>query len=156
MQRLKVSIVLCIAAAATLVVAGNAVADHPGGGGVKLSATLTGAEECNAQGVCNQGDPDGTGTFSGRVNVGQRELCYTLTVANIAPATAAHIHVAPRGRPGPVVIGLAPPTNGSSSGCITGLDRGLLKAIVKNPEQYYVNVHNAPYPAGALRGQLSR
>jgi hypothetical protein len=33
-------------------------------------------------------------------------------------------------------------------------DRELLKAIASDPEDYYVNVHNADYPAGAVRGQL--
>ena len=99
------------------------------------------------------GDPDGSGTFAGKIKVGQGQLCYTLTASAIAPATAAHVHVGAAGVAGPVVIALAPPTEGSSTACATA-DRDLLKAIARNPENYYVNVHNPEYPAGAIRGQL--
>ena len=54
---------------------------------------------------------------------------------------------------GPVVVPLAPPTSGFSSGCVT-VTRELAKAIVKDPENYHVNVHNADFPEGAPRGQL--
>jgi len=30
------------------------------------------------------------------------------------------------------------------------------KNILQHPEQYYVNVHNAEWPGGAVRGQLSK
>ncbi len=121
--------------------------DH---GGRPLSTTLLGASE-----VPGPGDPDGSGFATITVNPGQEEICYELTVTGIAPARAAHIHIAPAGQAGPVVVPLAPPTDGSSSGCAT-VDRELAKAIMKNPSAYYVNVHNAEYPAGALRGQLSK
>ncbi len=101
------------------------------------------------------GDPDGTGTARVTLNRGQSEICFALTVANIAPATAAHIHEAPAGTAGPVVVGLTAPTSGTSQGCRT-VDRELIDDILKDPSQYYVNVHNAPYPAGAVRGQLSK
>jgi hypothetical protein len=78
-----------------------------------------------------------------------------LFIGYLGVFTAAHIHVAPTGDAGPVVVGLAPPTSGLSSGC-TSVDPLLIKAIKQNPEDYYVNVHNAEYPAGALRGQLSK
>jgi hypothetical protein len=154
---MKRYVALVVLGLAALVFAATAGANHSGGGGAKISGPeMTGAQECDANGNCGLGDPDGTGSFFSRINIGQSELCYTLTVANIDPATAAHIHVAPAGVAGPVVIPLAPPTTGSSAGCITGLDRDLLKAIVQNPEAYYVNVHNVPYPGGAVRDQLEK
>ena len=66
------------------------------------------------------------------------------------PIFAAHIHVAAAGSPGPVVV----PLNPYAGGCTT-VDRELAIAILTNPAGYYVNVHNAPYPGGAARGQLS-
>lgn len=99
------------------------------------------------------GDPDGTGTATIRINPGQGQLCYSLRVSGIAPATAAHIHEAPAGSAGPVVVGLQAPSNGSSSGCVA-IDREEALDIIRSPEDYYVNVHNAEFPGGALRGQL--
>jgi hypothetical protein len=139
--------VLLLVAAAVLVTAGTAAAH----GGRPLATTLTGAVE-----VPGPGDPDGSGTAHLTLNQGQGEICFELTVSNIAPATAAHIHVGVAGVAGPVVVGLAPPTTGSSSGCVTGVNPELIKAIRQQPENYYVNVHNAQFPAGAVRGQLSK
>jgi hypothetical protein len=47
------------------------------------------------------------------------------------------------------------PLNPYSAGC-TDVARDLTLAIITNPDDYYVSVHNMPYAAGALRGQLSR
>jgi len=127
-----------------------ALASIAADGGRKFTTTLTGAAE-----VPGPGDPDGSGTARLSLNPGQGEVCFELTVSGIAPATAAHIHVGPVGVAGPVVVGLVPPTSGSSSGCVSA-DRDLIKAIIQNPEEYYVNVHNADYPPGAVRGQLSK
>lgn len=66
---------------------------------------------------------------------------------------AAHIHEAPPGVAGPVVVPLAAPVDGLVNGCVP-VDLDLAADIVNNPMDYYVNVHNAPFPAGALRGQL--
>ena len=124
-------------------------------GGRPFSTTLTGEAEVTPAGVPNQGDLDGEGTAFLTLNQGQGEICYELNVSGIAPATAAHIHVGPSTTTGPVVVPLNAPTNGSSSGCAS-VDSALIKAIRQNPENYYVNVHNADFPNGALRGQLSK
>jgi hypothetical protein len=68
----------------------------------------------------------------------------------VDPIFAAHIHIAPSTAPGPIVV----PLNPYSGGC-TAVSRELALALITDPDSYYVNVHNASYPAGALRGQLS-
>lgn len=130
----------------TLVLATGALA-----GGRPLSASLSGANEAPGP-----GDPDGTGTARITLNQGQGRVCWSISVEDITlPATAAHIHVAPAGDPGPVVVTLgAPDATGVSTGCVEGVDRALIKAIRKNPSEYYVNVHTTDFPAGAVRGQL--
>lgn len=131
-----------------LVAAPAAYADHPGEGGYSLSTVLTGAAE-----VPGPGDPDGSGTADLRLNPGQEEICFELTATGIDPATAAHIHIGAAGTSGRPVVTLTPPTDGTSSGCVFA-PRELILQIIHNPENYYVNVHNAQFPAGALRGQL--
>lgn len=131
----------------------SADADH---GGRPLPATLSGAAE-----VPGPGDPDGTGTALLTLNQGQNEVCFDLGVQNIAPATRAHIHVGAAGVPGAIVVplfetGPTPPATGAfPSGCVTASPE-LIQAIRQSPGGFYVNVHNEAFPAGAVRGQLTK
>ena len=120
-------------------------------GGRKLYATLTGAAE-----VPGPGDTDGSGTGTITLNQGQGQVCFELTVANIAAANVAHIHEGNTNVAGPPVVTLAPPpTNGSSNSCLAA-NVDLIKRIRQNPENFYINVHNADFPNGAVRGQLGK
>lgn len=125
-----------------------AAAHGPDFSGRPLVVAMTGAAERPGP-----GDQDGSGTATFRLNPGQQQICYTLEVSGIAPATAAHIHLAGPDVAGPVVVALAAPTSGTSSGCAE-VDRSMVLAILQDPAAYYVNVHNAEHPAGAVRGQL--
>jgi hypothetical protein len=116
-----------------------------------LQANMTGERE-----VPGPGDPNGWGTAWVQVNPNEGRVCTTMHVYNIASATAAHIHRGLPGAAGPVVVTLPTPNaNGFANGCVNA-DSDTLKNIGENPWQYYVNVHNNPYPDGAMRGQLSR
>lgn len=114
--------------------------------GRPLAVVLLGANEAPGP-----GDPDGSGTAHIELNQGHGQVCWVIEVTNVENVTAAHIHVAPAGSPGPVVVPLSP----VSSGCTTA-DRDLIKAIRQNPSAYYVNVHSTTFPAGAVRGQLAK
>jgi hypothetical protein len=118
--------------------------------GRPISVSMTGAAE-----VPGPGDADGSGTASFRINPGQAQVCYELSVSGIEPATAAHIHRGAADAAGPVVVPLNAPTNGTSKGCAE-VDRALAKELIQTPAAFYVNVHNAPHPAGAVRGQLGK
>ena len=101
------------------------------------------------------GDPDGTGTARFWMNPGQGQVCWDYTVSGVDPLVAAHIHHAPAGQPGPVVIPMMPMTATGGADCMT-VARSLIHDILVHPSDYYFNVHTATYPAGALRGQLRR
>ncbi|MQA84658.1 MAG: CHRD domain-containing protein [Streptosporangiales bacterium] len=158
MTRMLALAVLPLFATATMPAAGV-----PGHGDRPTSgfARLTGEAE-----VPGPGDPDGRGVFVFKIR-GDR-LCYILTAKKIATPTAAHIHQAPRDQAGPVVVGLEPPVRGVSFDCIEAvpdkeqtdenaamvLTESELAEIVADRGMFYVNVHNADFPDGAIRGQL--
>jgi hypothetical protein len=136
------------ALAAGLSLAGcETVGDAVGEG---LEATLSGAEE-----VPGPGDPDGSGAAEITIVDRTDNLCYELSVKGIEPATAAHIHRGGPGVSGPPVITLDAPADGESNGCLSVASE-LVDAMEANPRGFYVNVHNARYPNGAVRGQLGR
>jgi hypothetical protein len=108
---------------------------------------LTGEKE-----VPGPGDPNGRGDAD--VKGYKAMVCYEVEVDRIKPATAAHIHRGRSGVAGPVVVELKAPTAGSSEGCKAIKEAE--QAAEGAPWRYYVNVHNDPYPDGAIRGQLHR
>ncbi|MDQ4131869.1 MAG: CHRD domain-containing protein, partial [Actinomycetota bacterium] len=79
---------------------------------------------------------------------------FELSVSGIAAADKAHVHRGPADQAGPVVVNLTPPAEGTAEGCVDAPE-GLVREILAGPGAFYVNVHNRPFPAGALRGQLA-
>jgi hypothetical protein len=146
------SLVVPLGFAALLVVSPAAAVSprHNENGGAKLEATMTGAVEVPT------GDPDGSGRAEFTLNPGLGIICYEIEVSGIEPPIAAHIHRAPAGVAGPIVVPLVAPTSGSVEACATNVDRDLVLDIIQNPSAYYVNVHTHDFPAGAVRGQLSK
>jgi CHRD domain len=145
---------MVLSAVGVVLTASGALADEKT---ATFTIQLSGAEEVcpTAPGTC--GGP-GTGTATITIDRNARTLCYTITTENVAlPLLAAHIHAAPAGQAGPVVVPLfTQPVNATTvAACLGDLDKNLLKAIIRNPENYYVNVHNTPFPNGAVRGQLA-
>jgi hypothetical protein len=118
----------------------------------KLYATMSGKTEVP------KGDPDGTGTAV--LTVKSSQVCYVITAKKAGSTFAAgHIHAGKKGKAGPIFIPLwAKPKKlsyGKLTGCSPTVKATDLAKLKAKPGNYYVNIHNAKYPAGALRGQLS-
>ncbi len=139
-----------IAPVSALALGGLAVVGAtPAGATTKtFTAHLTGAQE-----VPGPGSPTGTGTARVTVDTTTGRICYVLLVSHLGSnPIAAHIHDAPAGVAGPVVVALKAPVGGRSATCTTNLVEA--RAILDDPSSYYVNVHTAQMPGGAVRGQL--
>ena len=82
------------------------------------------------------------------------KLKWKLTFAKLTgPATAAHIHMAAKGKSGNVVVPLCAPCKSGATGTAT-LTVADLSAFRKH--LLYVNVHTTKNPNGEIRGQLAR
>jgi hypothetical protein len=99
------------------------------------------------------GDPDGNGF--GLIDFTDDEVCWVVQVNNIAQASMMHIHRGVAGVNGPVVIDMTKPDeDGTSIGC-AAVPAELSTEIQAFPQGFYLNVHNAEFPGGAVRGQLA-
>lgn len=149
-----------LAAILVLATVGVAVAGHTN---TVLESELRGRNEV-ANGATNNrnvGDPNGRGeAYVFGIDGDPTTLCYVLIVDKIETASAAHIHKGEAGSNGPVVVNLAAPGDGNAADCLTEGEAGkfvdgqTVADILANPGEYYINVHNADYPGGAIRGQL--
>ena len=117
-------------------------------GTTKLEAALRGANERPAAPASNRGRAEL------RLNTATGRVCWEFSLTKIDGKPAqAHIHVGRRGVAGNVVVPLG--AKFRRQGCTTA-SKSLVRTIVRKPGAYYVNVHNAKHPAGAMRGQLVR
>ena len=150
--RTRFAMVAVLAVVAILATFGPALAGHEN---TVLESRLTGEKEVA------EGDANGRGRIKVfGIDNDEKTLCYVLTVNRIKPATGAHIHRGAPGENGPVVANLAPPAGGDAADCLTQGEEGkfvdgqTVREILNHPRRFYVNVHNEPFPDGALRGQL--
>lgn len=117
-----------------------------------FTTTLSGAEE-----VPGPGDPNGKGFITVGVYPDGR-ICYEAKLQAIGrDLVGAHIHEAPAGEAGPVVVDLMPSTatrRGNVLSTCVATTAAQAAEIVANPTDYYVNIHTPAFPGGAIRGQL--
>lgn len=162
MQRFKFTIVATIIAmlAAVGAAAANGPANH--------RAHLTGDAEVPAVAT------NATGQAKVQISPDGSELSYRVNVANIHDVLMAHLHVAPAGVNGPVVVWLYP-EDGPPPQLIEGRTQGTLAtgtvtaddlvgplegatiadlAALIEAGEVYVNVHTVANPGGEVRGQL--
>lgn len=132
-----------------------------------FTAHLSGDEEVPAN------DSKATGQAIFKLNEEEGVLYYKLIVANIENVRMAHIHLAPAGENGPVVVWLYP--EGPPPQLIEGRFQGVLAegtiteddlrgplgdssfedliSAIRNGNTY-VNVHTIQFPGGEIRGQI--
>ena len=138
----------------TNVGAGSGARTSPSGApSVPLVAHLKGGTEE----VPTAGDPDGFGFAVVSASPVKGEVCIQLTTTNVGAWTLAHIHEGGVGATGPVKVDFA--LTGTETGpeltkCVSA-DGVLINRIIADPASFYVNVHTAQFPAGAVRGQVA-
>jgi len=123
-----------------------------------LAAKLSGANEVATPGGPAVADPEGKGVALVRVK-GNR-VSFSVSFSGIAAPTLGHIHEGKAGVNGPVKVTLfgtaLPATVNAAAGAVEVDDAKLAQSIRTNPSGFYVNLHSAEFPGGAVRGQLTK
>jgi uncharacterized membrane protein YgcG len=112
----------------------------------------------NGQVEVPPGDPDGSGNSKFKLKAKKKQVCFDITFQGIDNPMAGHIHEGDEGVAGPIVVPLFESDTGLPSpisDCVKAKKR-LIKQIGKKPGDFYVNIHNEAFPAGALRAQLQK
>lgn len=112
-----------------------------------LGASLFGENEVGHDGA----GEDAGGDFMGIIDMRAGSLCYYLETYGMEDVTAAHLHKGAKGENGPPVVALLADADDETCADVEG---EVLADIAADEEGYYVNVHTAAIPAGAVRGQL--
>ena len=138
-------IVAATALTSALVLAG--VVFGVGSAGTKLTAKLN-----NAQEVPKPNASGGSGRFTGTLT--GRSLTWKLTFTHLSgPGQAAHIHLAKRGKAGPVAVPLCGPCRSGVHGKTT-VPAKVARALKTGGA--YVNVHTTKNANGEIRGQVKK
>jgi CHRD domain len=121
-----------------------------------FAARLTGRQEVPVAGGPAVGDPEGRATAL--VKVQGARVTFSLSWRGITAPTLGHIHRGATGANGPVAVTLLgspmPDTVSAAAGSTSVTDSAVAAAIRSDPAAFYVNLHSAEFPGGAVRGQL--
>jgi hypothetical protein len=127
----------------------------------RLMANMNGTQEIDPEtGENEAGDTDGTGKARITLRPNNDQVCYRVSWRNIGSPNMAHIHAGERGTNGGIVVTLfmqespLPGSINAVEGCANDVPDSTSDEIRDNPRDFYVNVHNADFPGGAIRGQL--
>ncbi|MEX2659069.1 MAG: CHRD domain-containing protein [Acidimicrobiales bacterium] len=115
--------------------------------GESFALELTGLSE-----VPGPGDEEGSGTAE--ITLGEGEACADVEVTLGSPPQAMHIHEGTAEGAGPIVIDFGPVTQDDGWSICVVADQADLDDISADSSNYYLNVHNADFPDGAVRAQL--
>jgi len=100
------------------------------------------------------GDPDAVGVALFGIHTDTGQICFLVAHVKVdGNIVAAHIHRAPAGVNGPVVVPFTAPVEHITKGCVTAAP-ALATEIAANPRNFYYNIHSNLLPGGAIRGQL--
>ena len=118
---------------------------------VNIAAGMTAKQEVPAPTAAASA---ATGAFSGTATAtgDGADFTWKLVFTRLTgPATAAHLHIAAKGEPGPVIVPLCGPCTNNQTGKAS-LSSGDVSAL--RAGRVYVNVHTDANKAGEIRGQV--
>ena len=136
--------ILVLAVAAALIVFASPAQAAP----VTMTSNMTADDE-----IPQKGPAGATGSATLEINSDNNQVCYTFVTQSLTDAvTAGHIHKGAKGAAGDIFIDLKV-TAANLKNCVTS-EAAKIQELLTNAQAYYVNLHTAANPSGAIRGQL--